>query len=91
MTAPSTPGGCGSVPAVNPFFGNRPLCHRLGRGLPNFEDKDSYYGPSQITFSVLTNDLALCQYSVIHHIPRKVLLVNSLHSYIETNFQLSGH
>ena len=24
-----------SVPAVNPFFGNRPLCHRLVRGLPN--------------------------------------------------------
>ena len=37
VTALRTAGGCGSVPAVNPFFGNRPLCHRLGRGLPNVQ------------------------------------------------------
>ena len=35
VTATRAAGGCGSVPAVNPFFGNRPLCHRLVRGLPN--------------------------------------------------------
>ena len=35
VTALRAAGGCGSVPAVNPFFGNRPLCHWLVRGLPN--------------------------------------------------------
>ena len=35
VTATRAAGGFGSVPAVNPFFGNRPLCHRLVRGLPN--------------------------------------------------------